>query len=110
MSAKLRGLSLVAALSLLTAATGAQAQMEENVNNPVGNDTTPGAGAMAMDAIVVRPLSLAGTMLGAVVFVVGLPFEALAGNVSDPARRLVVEPAKYTFRRPLGEDIEGHNQ
>ena len=110
MSAKLRGLSLVAALSLLTAATGAQAQMEENVNAQASSgDNTPGAGAMAMDAILVRPLSLAGTVLGAAVFVVGLPFEALAGNVSDPARRLVVEPAKYTFHRPLGEDIEGHN-
>jgi len=54
---------------------------------------------------VARPLGLVATVLGTVVFVASLPFQALAGNVADPARKLVVEPAAFTFVRPLGEGV-----
>ncbi|MBX6420870.1 MAG: hypothetical protein QJR02_09680 [Sinobacteraceae bacterium] len=76
------------------------------VAQPMANDeydTTPSATAMAADLVVLRPLSLAGTVLGTVVFIAGLPFEAISGDVSGPARRLVLEPAEFTFTRPLGE-------
>ena len=53
--------------------------------------------------MVVRPLSLAGTVLGTAIFIVALPFNALTLNFKDPARRLILEPAKYTFVRPLGD-------
>lgn len=65
-------------------------------------DETPGAGAMAFDLIVVRPLGLVGTVLGTGLFVLQLPFAAIQGEFADPARRFVVEPARYTFTRPLG--------
>ena len=66
-------------------------------------DAAPTAEQMALDLVLVRPLSLAGTVLGAAVFVVALPFNALTLNFKDPARRLVLEPAKYTFVRKLGD-------
>ena len=66
-------------------------------------DAAPTAEQMALDLVLVRPLSLAGTVIGAAVFVVALPFNALTLNFKDPARRLVVEPAKYTFVRKLGD-------
>jgi len=68
-----------------------------------GIDDAPTAEQMTLDLIIVRPLSLAGTLLGTVVFVVALPINALTLNFSDPARRLILEPAEYTFIRPLGD-------
>lgn len=61
------------------------------------------AGAMAVDAIAVRPLGIIATVVGAGIFVVSLPFSALGGNVGQAADTLVVAPAKFTFTRPLGE-------
>jgi hypothetical protein len=62
----------------------------------------PSGGAMLLDAVLVRPPMLVGTLIGAVAFVVTLPFSALGGNVGEAAQSLVVEPAKTTFVRPLG--------
>ncbi len=39
-----------------------------------------------MDLLVLRPLSLVGTVLGTAVFIVGLPFEAMSGDVAGPAK------------------------
>jgi hypothetical protein len=64
---------------------------------------SPTAGTMLADTVMVRPLMLVGTVVGVVAFVVTLPFSALGGNVGEAGRILVVEPAKYTFIRPLGE-------
>ena len=72
-------------------------------DDPFEPDTAPTGEQMALDLIIVRPLSLAGTVLGTAVFIVALPFNALTLNFSDPARRLILEPAKYTFVRPLGD-------
>jgi hypothetical protein len=57
---------------------------------------------MLADTVMVRPLTLIGTAVGVVTFVVTLPFSALGGNVGDAGQILVVDPAKYTFVRPLG--------
>lgn len=103
MSAKLRVFGVLLASALFAVATAASAQTERDGTVGEVTDTAPSSGAIAADIIILRPLSLVGTVLGTAVFVVGLPFEAIAGDVSDPARRLVVEPAKYTFARPLGE-------
>lgn len=63
---------------------------------------TPSAAAMGVDMILVRPVSLAATAVGAGLFVVSLPFSLLGMNPGDAGNRLVVEPGKYTFVRPLG--------
>ena len=67
------------------------------------NNQTPTAGAMAADAVLLRPLSLAGTALGVGIFVVGLPFELISNSVPAASHRLIVEPGEFTFTRPLGE-------
>jgi hypothetical protein len=66
-------------------------------------DNAPSAEAMSLDLFLVRPLSLVGTVLGVGVFIIGTPFHLLSWNFRDPARRLIVEPAKYTFTRELGD-------
>ena len=63
---------------------------------------TPSAAAMGVDMLLVRPVSLAATAVGTGLFVVSLPFSLLGMNTGDAADRLVVEPGKYTFVRPLG--------
>ena len=60
-------------------------------------------GTMMADTFLIRPFMLAGTVVGLATFVVTLPFSALGGNVGEAGDTLVVQPAKYTFIRPLGE-------
>ena len=66
-------------------------------------DETPSGEAMTFDLLVVRPLSLVGTLVGVAVYIVALPINAITLNFEDPARRLILEPAKYTFARDLGD-------
>ncbi len=55
------------------------------------------------DLVFVRPLMLVTTLAGTATFLVSLPFSLLGGNVGDAGEALVIEPAKYTFIRPLGD-------
>ncbi|MFN2355334.1 MAG: hypothetical protein ABR512_12515 [Desulfopila sp.] len=59
--------------------------------------------AMIVDVVAARPIGLVATVTGTVFFVVSLPFSALGGNTEEAWDSLVVSPAKYTFRRPLGD-------
>ena len=64
----------------------------------------PGSGeAMVADALVARPIGLVTTVVGSAVYVVSLPFSLLGGNEKQARQKLVVEPSKFTFKRPLGE-------
>jgi ABC-type uncharacterized transport system permease subunit len=69
----------------------------------IGDDEQVTAGKMAADALIVRPLGLVATVLGSVLFVVSLPFSALGGNIHEVGQRLVVDPALFTFKRPVGD-------
>jgi hypothetical protein len=70
---------------------------------------TPGSrsrvdpGEVAADALVVRPLGLAATAVGAAIFVVALPFAAIAKDVKGTGATLVGAPARVTFQRRLGD-------
>jgi len=61
------------------------------------------AEGMAADLIVLRPLGIVSTVLGSVVYVVGLIFSVPGGNAAESGQFLVKEPAKFTFARPLGD-------
>ena len=103
-----RGLGVVLASALFAVASAASAQTERDGTDGQITDEAPSSGAIAADIVLLRPLSLVGTVLGTAVFIVGLPFEAIAGDISEPANRLVVQPAKFTFTRPLGEASRNH--
>ncbi|MBL6749653.1 MAG: hypothetical protein ISP90_03990 [Nevskia sp.] len=100
MSAMFRRLSLGLAASLLAASAGAGADSANLYSNA---DAGPSPEAVTADLVVVRPLGVAATVIGTGIFLVGLPFEAVTGNFSGPARTLIGGPAKYTFQRPIGE-------
>ena len=61
------------------------------------------ADMMAADLVLIRPLGIAATIVGTVFYVVAYPFSAMGGNTEESYQKLVVEPAKHTFKRPLGE-------
>ena len=68
------------------------------------DDGTLNAGeAMLIDGLLVRPVMVVGTALGVVAFVGTLPFSVLGGYVDEAGKLLVLEPAEYTFVRPLGD-------
>ena len=75
-----------------------------------GDEDSPGAGKMAADVLIARPIGMAITTVGALAFVVGLPFSALGGNVKQSAQALVVKPAQETFVRCLGCKVTGRYQ
>lgn len=58
---------------------------------------------VAADVLVARPAGLAATVVGSAIFVVALPFAAIAGDVKETGRALVGSPARWTFQRRLGE-------
>lgn len=57
---------------------------------------------VAGDALVVRPASFVATVIGAGVFVLALPVAVTSGSVHSTVDALVVQPGRFTFRRPLG--------
>ena len=91
---------ILAAAALAVAAQAAQAQAA--APEPV-IDRAPSAEAMTFDLFVMRPLGLVGTIAGTAIFIVALPFELVTWTFQEPARRLVGEPARFTFTRPLGD-------
>ncbi len=62
----------------------------------------PDGVSMVADFLVARPLGLVATVIGATVYVVALPFAAMAGDIHTPAELLIEAPARFTFNRPLG--------
>ena len=89
-------LLLVAAMVFIPFGTSALAQSK-------AVDGEISAEAMAADLIVIRPLGIVASVLGTAVFIVSLPFSALGGNTKTACRKLVQDPAAFTFTRPLGE-------
>jgi hypothetical protein len=57
---------------------------------------------MAADFLVVRPLQFISLVTGTVFFVVSSPFSALGDNIDFAYQKMMVEPARMTFLRPLG--------
>jgi hypothetical protein len=63
----------------------------------------PSGEGMVFDLLVLRPCGIVATVLGTTFFVVSLPFTLPTKSVKQAAKKLVAEPAKYTFARPLGQ-------
>ncbi len=87
--------SIMILASLLMFALPMQSQAEEIFE-------TPSAVAMALDGLIVRPITLVATVLGTAIWVVTLPFSLLGGNAGDAAEALIMTPARTTFIRCLG--------
>ena len=89
-------LLLIAAMIFIPFGTSALAQSKTMDNNV-------SAEAMTADLLVIRPLGIVATVVGSAIFIVSLPFSALGGNTKTACQKLVKDPAKFSFKRPLGE-------
>ncbi|MDW3095407.1 MAG: hypothetical protein R8G33_07040 [Gammaproteobacteria bacterium] len=58
---------------------------------------------MVLDAVVLRPIGLVTTVAGTAIYTISLPFSLLGGNEAQAREHLINEPARYTFKRPLGD-------
>mgnify|MGYP003553857494 CR=1 FL=1 len=71
----------------------------------------PNFSTMVIDGFVARLVALVAgpfqglgaIVVGTAIWIVTLPFSALGGNVSEATDRLIVDPARFTFVRPLGD-------
>lgn len=82
----------ISPLSFVTTAEGSNNRSEQ-----------PSPVAMTVDFVLCRPLGFVAMLGGTVVFVLSSPFSALGGNIDESWDSLVLYPADYTFKRPLGQ-------
>jgi len=57
---------------------------------------------MVIETLICRPAGLVATVIGTTVWAVSLPFSLAGGNEKEARKKLVYEPAAYTFKRPVG--------
>ena len=62
----------------------------------------PTGGEMVFDFAFMRPAGILAVAFGSAVWLLALPFSALADNVDESTEMLVKDPAEFTFKRPLG--------
>ena len=87
----------------------ADAVQENASGDPMYTVEAPPAYAMIGDLLIARPFLIAATAVGAVAFVVSLPFTAASGSVGKAGQALVVDPGKEAFVRCLGCTTSGYN-
>jgi hypothetical protein len=63
----------------------------------------PSPDEVAADLLFVRPVALSSIIVGSAIYIITLPFTIPTGNLGLAGRKLVVEPVKYTFSKPLGQ-------
>lgn len=107
-----------ALLALTTGLLALPAQAEEVQQNAYSDNTgsgdplysveAPKGYAMIGDLLFARPLLIGATAIGAVAFVISLPFTLASGGVKDAGQALVVEPGREAFVRCLGCDTSGY--
>jgi len=63
----------------------------------------PSTVAKAADAVLVRPICFASTVVSSAFFLISWPVTAALKKSKPVAETLVIRPAKATFTRPLGD-------
>ena len=97
------GVALLVAVLFLCATSLVHAAEDSYMTR---SDDVSAEGIIA-DGLLLRPGGVVATLLGTVVFVVTLPFSIPTQSVDKAAQKLIVDPAKYTFARPLGQIESG---
>jgi hypothetical protein len=103
--------STAVALALTTGLLAhAQAAQQNASGDPTYTVEAPKAFSMMGDLLIARPLLIGATAIGAVAFVISLPFTAAGGNIGEAGHALVVEPGKEAFVRCLGCTSSGYKK
>ena len=99
-------LAILMTICLLVTWNLAYAEMKSTRQYVAASDDgfeEPSGAGMLVDFVVLRPFGFVATVLGTAVFIASLPLTLPTGSVKQAAKKLVAEPAKYTFVRPLGQ-------
>lgn len=106
--------STAAALALTTGLLAlpahADVAQQNSSGDPLYTANAPKAFSMMGDLLIARPFLIAATVVGAVAFVVSLPFTAAGGNIGEAGHALVVEPGEAAFVRCLGCTTSGYRK
>jgi hypothetical protein len=94
------GVALLVAVLFLSATSLVHAA-EDSYYTARSEDVS--AETIIVDGLLLRPGGIIATVVGTAVFVVTLPFSIPTRSVDKAAQKLIVDPAKYTFVRPLGQ-------
>ena len=62
-----------------------------------------GGTAIVLDVLLARPLGIASLAIGTAIFIVALPFTIPSWTLARTADKLIAEPFRFTFLRPVGE-------
>ncbi|GAA5315938.1 MAG: hypothetical protein AseanaTS_11430 [Candidatus Pelagadaptatus aseana] len=73
-------------------------------------EENPSALAMTTDALIVRPVMIATTIVGSALWLVSAPFSLMGGNADQAADTLIVGPAESAFKRCLGCIGDGYKR
>jgi len=102
--------ALALTTGLLALPAHAQVAQQNTSGDPMYTANAPKAFSMIGDLLIARPLLIGATAIGAVAFVVSLPFSAAGGNIGEAGHALVVEPGKEAFVRCLGCTSSGYKR
>lgn len=94
------GVALIVAVLFLCATSLVQAAEDSYMAKDRGDVS---AESIIMDGLVLKPAGVLATLVGTMAFVVTLPFSIPTRSVDKAAQKLIVDPARYTFVRPLGQ-------
>jgi hypothetical protein len=94
------GMALIMAMLLLYATSLVHAAADTYTDRR-SDDVS--AESILVDGLLLRPAGILATVVGSVAFVVTLPFSIPTRSVDKVAQKLVVDPARFTFVRPLGQ-------
>jgi len=76
---------------------------QEYAQDPFQKKEEVSSGVIAFDALIVRPVSLGAILAGSLIFVIALPVTSFTGETRMTYEKLIKDPARYTFKRPMGE-------
>ncbi len=62
-----------------------------------------GGTAIVLDVLLARPLGIASLAIGTAFFFLALPYTIPSWTIGKSADKLIAEPFKFTFLRPIGE-------
>lgn len=82
---------------------GTTSSFAQETQSPAPKEKQPSTVVKAADAVFVRPICFASTVVGSTLFLVSWPVTAALKKSKPAAESLVIHPARATFKRPLGD-------
>lgn len=102
--------TLAVAIALLISTVPSSTLASQAADMSKGPEGNIDGAAALLDLAIVRPISLAASLVGIGTFIISLPFTIPSSSVASAGRSLVKVPLAYTFTRPLGETCSPHRQ